>query len=226
MTTVLVAAAGVRAGWKKHDMTQHLVEINGESVLRRICRMVRERDEVPIVVLRPKQKRLRSHVEGAAEVFLTEDVRCFVATVLSSRPIWTEQNIILPGDVVYTDATMDKLFSSYSGFCRVVGRQYLQTLGSINLRPEMFGLSFGSRSVKKVVQALDKAIKWAESSHPPWGHFPDFVRAYQGIPWKTRLPQMEFRGSFWVEIGDDPTVDVDRPNPDFEILNLLYGGNL
>lgn len=111
-TRAIIICAGDATRWGNYLGTpKHLIEIEGERLLDRTVRLLRERDieEVYIVV---KEITKAYHVEGAAQYVadLNPD-NVDADKFLSSRSLWNPdgRTIVLYGDCYFTDEAMDMI---------------------------------------------------------------------------------------------------------------------
>jgi len=110
MTTVLILAAGEQKRWAEDSAEpKQLADIGGESLILRIIRQVKERDELPIVVTHDYAI-TRATVESAIISQPGKYCRWVVETVLSTLMLWGDSDepvVVLFGDVIFSKVTMD-----------------------------------------------------------------------------------------------------------------------
>ncbi len=86
------------------------IMVGGEMLIERQTRQVRERGHLISVV--GNDQLLLSLVENFGYHFFVPTKRRFIVeTLLATREEWKGQTIILLGDVFYTEATLDRIFS-------------------------------------------------------------------------------------------------------------------
>lgn len=113
----LVLAQGDGRRWRKPDGTyplgtpKHLIEVDGETLLSRIVRLLSDRGVTDIVVIGPDDDRYR--VTGARLATLADPhpTGTSMDKLFATRPLWAldGRSTILWGDCFYTDDAMDKI---------------------------------------------------------------------------------------------------------------------
>lgn len=109
MGKVLVLCAGEQGRWSSPLPKQIVAVFDGEQLIARTVRQVRKRwNNYPHIVTH--QKCLR----GYSANYLVPSARRWVSeTFLSIAPIWAHDwNMILLGDVLYTDECMDTMYNN------------------------------------------------------------------------------------------------------------------
>lgn len=163
MTTVLILAAGEQARWEDDYGLKQLRPIEGESLIVRTQRQVRQRSQAAFVVT---HKEVLQRLSERA-VYPTRR-RWIAETLRSTAYMWTDRVIVLLGDVVYSKAVMDSIIN-YDGAIRFWGNLH-----------ELFGLSFNHDATTKMLTALDKAIHHAEYDGGP-GKLRKVYQAFVGF---------------------------------------------
>ena len=106
--TVLILAAGnaVRIGGE----CKQLLHIGNTTILGRIIKQVRERGYDPVVVTHHEM--IQSYAADIWDIgyFVPEKHSVTCETLLSTESLWTNRTIVLLGDVIYSNATMDAIF--------------------------------------------------------------------------------------------------------------------
>jgi len=112
MTNVFILAAGTSRRFGGKILKQEL-PINGEKIIRRIIRQVREYDNRINIYILTWHDTLKF---GDVNIIDTK-VRPqeLSDTILLSYPYWGKRNVILLGDVVYSNDTINKILSHNNG---------------------------------------------------------------------------------------------------------------
>lgn len=113
----LILAQGDGRRWQRPDgmlplgVPKHLIEVDGEALLRRTVRLLRDRGVTDVVVAGPDDDRYR--VEGARLVTLSEPRPSGTSMdkLLGGEELWDVEGrtTILWGDCYYTNAAMDAI---------------------------------------------------------------------------------------------------------------------
>lgn len=116
--TAIVIAAGHATRWNNYrDTPKHLIEVDGEPILHRTTRLLKER--VPTVwVVGPNDGRYHQH---QANIFTVEPGNSDADKFYSSRQIWSGHTLIVYGDCYFTTdaiATMCAPVREWTLFCR------------------------------------------------------------------------------------------------------------
>jgi hypothetical protein len=137
--------------------------------------------------------------------------RWTVETMLGTAPYWQKRTIVLLGDVVYSKAVMDRIFTCRDSI-RVFGNEL-----------EIFGVSFSRMDWSDIIGALETAITHAENGGP--GKLRKFYQAYCGLD----LDGSDMEKSIidWVCHVTDYTMDVDTPEDYYTLQSrVVKGGRL
>ena len=227
ITRVFILAAGTSRRFGGKILKQELL-INGEKIIRRTIRQVLEyNSKLQIYILTWHKSLMFIDVNVINTKLRPQELS---DTILLSRPYWKEWNIILLGDVVYSDDALKKILSNNNGIT-IFGRDKCPTKpGS-----ERFALSFPIEQSEYITNLLQRASKtfrkdkWEGhggmkkicwSTHPNW-----LLPFVSDIP--TYLFIRPFRDYFiyhiyttsWhpasptsLELINDPiTTDIDTP---------------
>ena len=139
---LLCAGGGVR--WGKHlGVRKHLVKVNGEILLDRTLRLVRQHTSANIVIVAFDSDYEREDTERFAPRHGPENY-CDTDKFLSSCERWGEvgQTVLLYGDVFFTEPAMATIMShrdSYRFFGRREGSHFTGCVWR-----ELFALSFAA----------------------------------------------------------------------------------
>lgn len=108
MTIVLILAAGAQKRWEGHGIKQ-LADLDGESVLLRIVRQVKRHGYTPIVVTGNPD--IRRACLDCCLSYTPIGCRWIMETILSTQALWTDQMIVLLGDVIYSHAAIETILT-------------------------------------------------------------------------------------------------------------------
>lgn len=216
---VLIVCGGSGHRWNNYlGKPKQLAVIDGETLLARTVRQCRERNVIPVIVTAPGDTRMA--VPGAVHDWAKPAPEMgATGRYWDSRHLWARfyRNVLLHGDVFFTDEAMDAILSFDDGWT------CFARLGENELtgKPtgELFGVSFDQESTAEFERALlYTAMLWQSDVINRCIGF-DVWRAMQGF----RGP--EVRGtSPYVNVGrcvelNDWTDDFDRPE-DYERFRL------
>lgn len=220
---VLIVCGGRGDRWNNYlGVPKQLAPVDGEPLLGRTVRQVRERGLIPAVVAQPLDNRFG--VPGAASAWAepAPDMGG-AARYWDSRFLWSphQRTVILHGDVWFSDEALSLILSIDDGW-RCFAR-----LGASRLtrKPtgELFGVSFGPAEIPEFERAILRAARlWQEGVISRCIGF-EIWRAMQG------LPDAEVRGATpYPNVGrcveiDDWTDDLDRPH-DYERFTRARAG--
>lgn len=137
-TAVIIMAAGSARRWTD-IVPKQLVEIDGEIILYRTLRLLREAGIVhPTLTASPH---LLNFVErwkmGAAEVYVPTENFQEIDRFLSCQERWGEQTLFLYGDVYYTKEAISQILHNYAPPVTFYGRRSGNTVKPYG---EMFAL--------------------------------------------------------------------------------------
>lgn len=205
----LLLAAGRQQRWRDDGGTgyKQLIEIGGEAIIRRAYRLISER--CPDVVTLVDNPRLRiwdglNPRKPAHEAWMGE-----MGKFLDGRPYWPEAGevVILYGDVYYTEACLDVIFSTPITQPTVFGR-------ARSRRPESFAFRFDvadADEVERIARACaeaglnDRGGPWRWFLHRHTG------ATHYGADGPDRVREIATPENGWVETPHDATDDFDKP---------------
>jgi len=154
MTRALIYCAGVGQRWARgwpDDMPKQLAPVEGEPLLYRTCRQLRERDVFPVIVA--FDERLR--VEGAQFWSPDQPTRWLVETIGASRSLCDDRRTIgLFGDCWFSDHAMNVM-------CSCTGLQFFGRYRPSMLTggpSECFGFAFDAPDKVRVFDAIEAGI--------------------------------------------------------------------
>ena len=160
----LIYANGAGKRWADNwpdDQPKQLVEVEGEKILHRTVRQLKERGVENVVVV---SKYEALDVDGAERWAPGEDAEFLVDTVKLSAPLWEGRMLCLFGDVFFTDKAMDTIVGCEG--MQWFGRDFISHLthGSA----EIFGWTMDPEQFELMEKAVDFAIKDARDTWDEW----------------------------------------------------------
>lgn len=204
---IFILAAGEGQRWAVNGAdvpAKQLVPFKGEPLILRtlnqIERLFGSHLASPEVVVVARRNEIREVVRPPAWVFFPLEFDQAIDTLASTEPLWMNRNVVLLGDVLYTDAALEKIVNC---------PDRLQFFGSMI---EIYGLTF----VQHVTfwDALNRVRFDARHGGP--GKLGTFYNAYCNQPF-----HMPYRDEFFTFITDK-TRDLDRPD-DYELALRDWG---
>lgn len=219
-TKYLITCAGKGERWDNYlDTHKHLIMVDGERLLDRICRMIFERNpHAEIVIVIPEVDlsnhdtdeniRKNYHVENCTQ-WQPETVvypcRHGVApAIYTVKPIWSteKRTTILFGDVFFTEEAMNKIIAPIDGVMFYGRSRASQVTGTKH--GELWGCSFLPENHEKLYNCImDTHDKYMKKIVHRWLHWDIYWNMYNI---KNKLPK---KGTF-IEINDW-TEDFDYP---------------
>jgi len=206
---VIIMAAGEQSRWGNYlGVPKWLIPIDGEPLLYRTHRLLKERGVEDIIVT------ANTDFEGLrVERQREKEFEC--DRYYGARHLWKELNIHLNGDTYYTEEAMDKI---------VHCPNELQFFGQFNRNSVtgsyhcgMYGVKFPGHAL---VPHLEKFRELLRKEVEDWGTTWVLYRMMHGIPFFER----RLAGNF-TEI-DDLTADFDFPYMYKEWMELRENRNL
>lgn len=213
LTKVFVMAQGQQSRMHRLPIRKHLLCVNGETLLARICRQVREREAIPHVFCWPDV-----HIHVGAVGGYPMDFRypgsCILDGMHASTPWWCdERNIFLLGDVVYSERAMDKVF----GFNRDV--QFFGTEDMGRATGELFAYVMRGRPVvnQTAELLLIAPCRGVNSKLGQGGHLRELVWLWMKMLGLQGTGILEYNVDLLTVFGDW-TSDIDT---DLQVQELL-----
>lgn len=199
---VWVMAAGSQKRWGI-PFPKQLVPIGQELLIKRTLRQLRERGLDGTVITRNETIirfcRDESYVKPSRS-----ECRWLVENVLTHVKGYSGRQIVLLGDVIFSDATMDAICSCIDPV-RVFLRSTLENR-LVGFYQEIFGFTFDDRARGAVIDALEKARQHALRGGA--GKLREFYCALCGFPF-TENGQYSIDNRFIHWPVDDWTDDID-----------------
>jgi hypothetical protein len=152
-TVAIITCAGSSGRWQKYlGVEKQLVPVSaaGESMLARTVRLLRQKGVENIHVVTGKPQVKTAPLDAA---FITPaSNRWLTNTILSTRHVWADRNIILPGDVYFSSDAITRILSDradirFYGIDRARARL-------LKRRAEIFAFAFRGTEVESVTRML------------------------------------------------------------------------
>ena len=198
---ILILAAGTEVAWeKKIGTAKQLLPMDGDTVLGRIIRQVRERGVEPILVTHRED-----FVNTAKDVVHYEPAsrNTIADTILNTQDLWAGQTVILLGDTVFGNATLNMILAHRGPFT------------AFGNSSEIFAFSFNDDSHEHFISTLEKTIAdphcWKAS---PW----QIYRIYCG-----KRPDQSYIDKYTFEFARDATGDIDSLQ-EYNAMRKIAGG--
>lgn len=217
MTRAVIIAAGEQSRWDNYlDTPKHLVTLNGEVLIERTIRLLRENDISDILVASI------DYVTSATDIYPTLDYEnnADADKFLSSKDWWADDDrtLIVYGDVYFTDQAMQTIvhYSStdWRLFCRPTPNEITGTPFG-----ECFAISLYPDHHEETLTQLHRIAKphrtGVISRCGGW----ELATAMMGKPDNQILNKYPKPSSLYVVI-DDETDDIDFPD-DYERLKKV-----
>lgn len=156
MRRLFITCAGEATRWGEHlGVPKHLAPVDGVPLLHRTVQQLRSRGATDVHVVAQSQ---RLAVPGTRHV-TPRHSRWLVETVLSTEPLWVEENIFLLGDVCFTPESLDTILNDIrpvavfgrEGSSKITGHPY----------GEIFALRFTAAESPIVRATLRTAVRLA-----------------------------------------------------------------
>lgn len=211
----IIICAGEATRWGNYlNTTKHLIEIEGEKLLHRTVRLIKERgiDDITIVV---KEISSDYDIEGSKQykATLNYEENADADKFLSSKELWNKESrtLVFYGDCYFTDEAMDTIIGfeseEWTLFCRPNASEITGTPWG-----ECFAQSFYPKDLERHEQALHYTAELYKngtiSRCGGWEHYNAMVGK------KDEKVEEHLMTTNFVEI-DDFTDDFDYPK-DYE----------
>ncbi len=134
---VIIMAAGKGSRWG--EGSKHLVDIDGEPLLKRTVRQARKYCKDVYITTNTSEYKTRG-----AKLYFPEDNEHEIDRFLSNEEIWSDDTIFLYGDVYYTDYAIKKIFCKAVKTYHYFGRYKESTVGGKN-HAELFAIRIKSK---------------------------------------------------------------------------------
>lgn len=154
MTRVFIMAGGEDAKWAGHlGVRRHFAPINGEPLVRRQLRQLRERGIVDVRVVAPDLPAFRD----VGVPLVAPTTSAWGQEALNAQALWSVRGrtIQLYGDTVFTDAAMDTIVGFDAPRWQAFGRH---GPGGISPWGELFAISFWPAQAAAWAGALRQAF--------------------------------------------------------------------
>ncbi len=203
--TAIVLAAGEGKRWNNYTgVPKHLISIDGETLIERTVRQVQSYADKVYVVGSSSSS---AYQLKNAELFISnqEYIPLEIHKFTSSRGLWSEQTLLLFGDVYYTDEAISIIAQETNDFMfllRSDASSFTQ-----KTHGEIYAFAFNESAHAQLNQALDNLLNQQEVSHGGGWHL---LKVLVGLNNKVHNKDYLTKGHF-IEI-DDWTEDFDYPH--------------
>ena len=163
---------------------KQLIEIDGQPLLQKTINNLKSRWYEPVIITKNDELKIDNS-------FDPDDNRFTVSSLLSSKDLRQDRNVILLWDVNYSEQSLDKIFNT---------KESVKVLGS---KWEIFAISFTDKEL--VAKHLKRMIRYAEKNDNKYiGKLRTFYRSLEWFP----IEEHRF-GKYYDNIKDVETRDFD-----------------
>lgn len=195
----IILCGGEGTRWKGRS-PKHFAEIDGERLIDRTVRLLSERGASDVWTVAPDDERYQ--VAGSQRV-APESIGYDIDKVLCCRSLWTDDTLLLCGDVWFSEPAMDSIAGQRPGDFAFYGRRYRSTITGAKWG-EIFAFRFcAGVPVAKRAAALRREV---ESGRLERAKLWELYQTLIGEPPKPF--QEQIFDSRWIDI-DDWTDDFD-----------------
>lgn len=191
MTTVIIPAAGDGTRFDG-DGPKQLLDINGEPLIKRLVRQLKERDHRAVVLTHNEM--ITTALRYDCPIYWPAMSRYLIETIYHAPIMWTsfERHVVLLGDCVFSDDALDTIFEDPAA------PMFYGDWG------EIFAFAFVPDHTRGWLQ---KAIKISEE-HEGWGPAGKLWMLYRLMSNLSIYEHDEIRARFFTWITDY-TTDFD-----------------
>jgi len=190
---VIILAAGDARRF--NGVLKQILPIGKETILQR---MVRQSSRFSIVspVVVTHQTELINYCQSALNIqtFTPQNRSVTCETFLNTESIWKDRNVVLLGDVIYSNRVIDDIFKV------ALNSNDTVVFGDVW---EIFAIIFSDSDRKAIVSALDKAIANSQ------GKLRHFYFVYCGFDLHKKVPESKMLGHKVFRHVKDWTRDID-----------------
>lgn len=155
MKSVFLLAAGSASRW--NGKIKQLLDVEGESIIKRTVRIVHECDpccELYIISFRPELR-----MDGCTYIDTKQSTSCLASTMLLTVPFWTDENVFLMSDVLFTKEVIQKILSGS-------GIQFYGSWENVKgIHPERVAAIFPLIEKERILSSLVRAVQEYTSYH-------------------------------------------------------------
>lgn len=195
-TIVLILAAGKALRMK--GCLKQLLPIGDTTIIQRILTQVENRGHRAIVITHNDEiAAIHDRVHNPKN----RETTC--NSLLSTAHLWDDRTIVLLGDVIYSDKTMDDIFDCYDP---------LKAFGNSS---EIFAIVIRNINIRKIKTSLRKGAVYPNKSNKSAtnkGKLRYFYRAFAGIDMDTKEVSGKPPKQPTFHHVRDWTMDVDTPH--------------
>lgn len=209
MMTTFILCAGDGERWNDYlGVPKQLVSFGGETLLARVRRLADQTiDGRVVIVLRQFQL-----PGGDPETLVLSSTSCIAESILATRPLWSERNTFLMGDVFYSRAALGRILG-FRGKLAFFGRPWPSAIVRCG-HGELFGVSFALDASMRVVALLEETVQARVHGHQ--GNLWNVYQLASNIPFGSRVTTPEH-----LVLIDDYTNDIDT-SEDYRRRAELY----
>lgn len=204
----IIIAAGSQQRWNNHlGVPKHLIPIDGECLLDRTIRLIKERDEQAEIVITGKDARYKR--KGCTALYMPETQDHEADKFWNTKPLWSSwaSTVIVYGDVFFTEYAMNTIREKTVYDYHFFGRPYGSKVTGCP-HGEMFAVRFIPQEHQTMIQALKELIEIHKANPIRIGGW-EFYKILQGFDLNYRNYQVEEKH---FTIIDDFTDDFDNPD--------------
>ncbi len=221
MLQAIILCAGTAERWKDHldrpylGVPKQLAKINGEPLLMRTLTQLHNHGINPISIM--------SHDKNlelpGTKLILPKDCQWTSATLASSEIIWKRSQLILLGDVYYTDAALKTIINSTAPLMFFGCPTANPHTGSV--WPELYALKFTRTAIPDLKKALSTTLK--DAAQGGRGKLWELLMALRG----RSLQKIKETGNMGLATGSffttisDLTDDIDTPADYHRLCTVL-----
>ena len=206
-TCYIIACSGEEKRWGNYlGCPKHLIKIDGERLLDRTVRLIKNKDESQILIMAYTDEYLVDGTDLYVPQRSIADHQRYPA-IYGSREIWNKngQTILLYGDVYFTeDAIATIVEDKNNGDIKFYGRENNSQITGKGYG-ELFAIRFSNQIHEKILTVLNKLKIKKDKGEIQRFCYWEFYRSWHNIPLTTHA----IKGNF-VTI-DDRTDDFDFP---------------
>jgi len=206
----IIIAAGTATRWANYlDTPKHLISIDGEPILYRTVRLLKENNVTDIHIVGPVDNRYK--VDGCSLFVPVKNSKMHDADkFLNSETLWSsvDRTIILFGDVYFTENAINTIINLKENTWLAYGRFFGSTITGSKYG-ELFGHSFYPEHIDNHKKALSRVVNLVDKRLAKKGNGWEHYRAMQSIP--DSEVRIHRRYDNFIEINDW-TEDFDYPN--------------
>jgi hypothetical protein len=191
MNNIILMADGTGSRWDHPEVTfKHLIDVNGTPLIARTVKQIKKyHPKTNIICVAPEE--FEAHLPGIPVTTLgyrDTEKRPLLDGILRTKPFWTEETVILLGDVIFSELAIKWLFTvEFSSW--ILGRT-TQNKVIGKKAGELFSWSF-NHTKEPIEYNIRECLKDKKCSGKLWDYY-----------WRHRPSLVEL---------NDYTDDIDSP---------------